>query len=181
MFSAIFFQIRIIQGSPKFTRGLKTAYFIYHVCLEMCGVVLFTTIFDCALLDIDHKICSIPFIGVSIIVYLKCICQGSPKFTIGQKTAYFIYHVCLEMCGVVFCTTFFYCALLDIDHKICSIPFIGVSIIVYLKCICQGSPKFTIGQKNCIFHIPWVPKHVWCGFIYHYFLLCFIGYWSQDM
>ena len=130
VFSKIF-ELRISQGSSKFTKGIKTAYFIYHGFLKMCGVVLFTIIFYCALLDIDYKTCSISFIGVLIIIYLKYICQGSPKFNVGLKIAYFMYHGCLSMCGVVLFAIIFYCALLDIDHKTCSISFIGVLIIIF--------------------------------------------------
>ena len=116
---------------------------------------LFTSIFDCAFLDIDHKTCSIPSIGVLLIVYLKYHFQGSPKFTVGLKTAYFIYHGCLRIGGVGLFTSIFDCALLDIDHKTCSIPFTCFSFIVNLKCICQGSPKDLNDQKGHFSHTMW--------------------------
>ena len=39
----------------------------------MCDVALFAIIFYCASFDIDLKTCSIPFIGVPVIVYLKFV------------------------------------------------------------------------------------------------------------
>ena len=95
-----FDQIGIWQGSPKVIKVGKSVFSIHYWCLWMSSVVTFTIIFTYYLLDIHHNTWSIQFMGVSIFLYLKCICQGSPNYLNGQKKAYFTSHGCLKVCVV---------------------------------------------------------------------------------
>ena len=133
-------------------------------------MVLCTIVFDSEFLDIDHKTCSILFIGVLITVYLKCICQGLPKFTIGINTAYFKCVSKNMWCGFILPLSFIVLYwILITNHKTCSIPFIGVSIIVYLTCICKGSLQDLNDQKKGIFLTTCESESVWSGLVYPYF------------
>ena len=134
--SNYFHYLGIWQRSPKVMKEGKTVYLIYPGFLKMITVVMFTNAFHYFCMHIAPTACKIHFPGVPNYFDQIGIWQGSPKVIKVGKSVFSIHYWCLWMSSVVKFTIIFTYYLLDIDHNTWSIQFMGVSIFVYLKCIC---------------------------------------------
>ena len=125
--------------------GVPSSQFEMHIQCQ------FAIVFGFSLLDIDHNVCSIHFLGVSINFDPIAICQRSPKVMQVEKSVYFIYPGVLKMFTVVMFTNELHYYLMDMVSNICTIQFLGVANYLHHIGMWQRSPKVMKVEKSVYF------------------------------